>query len=176
MLGNFPHRRENLAVLTALQRNRSPVMATIATPCHGKHLAPLACMTRHPELLSSTNSDMEGPVLPANVSIPTWSTHEWVREVSLNQLCAFDRIIVTTGNHRYEIVVTSAATADVLVRGGDVFPEFTRARLAGGLLGLSCLKTRCITVGLRLEFAVPPGRRIITTRVRSISVVVPSVV
>jgi hypothetical protein len=128
-------------------------------------------MTRHPEPLSSMNSDVEGALLQGSAQVPTWSRDESVHEVSLKQLCAFDRIIVTTGNHRYEIVVTSAETADVLVRGGDVFPEFTAARLAGSLVGLSCLKTRCVTVGLPLEFTVPPGRRVITTRVRSMRVV-----
>jgi hypothetical protein len=98
-------------------------------------------------------------------------THEPTHEVNLDQLSTFDRIIVTTQNHPYEIVVTSPGSANVVVRGGGYFPEFTAARLAGSSLGGSFLKTRCVTVGLRLEFTARDGRAIITTRVRSISVV-----
>jgi hypothetical protein len=87
--------------------------------------------------------------------------------VSLDQLSAGDRIVVTTRNHTYEIVVTSPWSASALVRGGHFFPEFTMARLAGSSLGGSALKMRSVNVGCRLEL-VECGSPVITTRVRAV--------
>jgi hypothetical protein len=119
---------------------------------------------------SILHSGAEGVLLP-RASLPAWSTDESIQEVSLDQLATFDRIMVTTQNHPYEVVVTSPGSANVVVRGGGYFPNFTPARLAGSSLGGNFLKTRCVTVGLRLEFTAPGGRAIITTRVRSIRVI-----
>jgi len=99
-----------------------------------------------------------------------WSTDDWRDEVCLDQLSAGDRIMVTTRNHTYEILVMSPGTGDVRVRGGRFFPELTAARLAGSSLGGSSLKVRSVIVGCRLEFA-DGGRPVITSRVRDVRVV-----
>jgi hypothetical protein len=123
------------------------------------------------ENLSLTNPDGESAHVRGAASLPIWSTNNSIEEVSLDQLSAFDRIMVTTRNNNYEIVVTSPGTAGVLVRGGHFFPELTTARLGGSSLGVDFAKTGSVTVGLRLEFIVAGGRSVITTPACSINVV-----
>jgi hypothetical protein len=123
------------------------------------------------ENLSLTNPDGEGAHVRGAASLPISSTDNSIEEVRLDQLSAFDRIIVTTRNSTCEIVVTSPRTADVLVRGGHFFLELTTSRLASCSLGIDVVKIRSVNVGLRLEFILPGGRSVITTRVRSINVV-----
>ena len=91
-------------------------------------------------------------------------------EVSLGQLSAFDRIVFTTRNHTYEVVVTSPDTGEVLVRGGTVFPRFTAACLNGSTAGGSLIKARSVNVGVRVEFAIEGYVPIVTTRVQTLSV------
>ena len=91
-------------------------------------------------------------------------------EISLGQLSAFDRIVITTRNHTYEVVVTSPDTGEVLVRGGTVFPRFTAARLNGSAAGDSSIKARSVTVGVRVEFAIEGYVPVVTTRVQTLAV------
>ncbi|PYR04175.1 MAG: hypothetical protein DMG00_24390 [Acidobacteria bacterium] len=74
--------------------------------------------------------------------------------MAIAQLSALDRVFVRTRNSLYEIIVSSPASGDVLVRGGEFFPEFTSARVAGATLGGSFLKLRSIHVGFRLELSL----------------------
>lgn len=113
----------------------------------------------------------ESGSLPPHAMLRTWATYDWRDEISLDSVSPLDQIVVTTLNHTYEIVVISPATGDVLVRGGNVWPTLTPARLAGSTLGGSFLKVRSLNLGFRLEFIVRKGRSVITSRVRSISVV-----
>jgi hypothetical protein len=101
---------------------------------------------------------------------PTTRWREWRNEVLLDDLVAGDRLLVTTWHHTYQVVVQSPRTGEILVQGGDHFPEFASARLAGSLLSGSSLKMRSVNVGLRLELA-QGGRAVITTPVRAIRVV-----
>jgi hypothetical protein len=94
----------------------------------------------------------------------------WRDEVILDELAAGDRILLTTWNNTYEIVVESPSTGKVLLRGGQFFPDFAIARIAGSLPGGSALKIRSINVGLRLEIA-QQRRVFLTTLVQSIRVV-----
>jgi hypothetical protein len=107
--------------------------------------------------------------VPASAVLSTWNQHEWRDGVHVDQLAALDRVTVLTLNSTYEIVITSTATGEVLVRGGEFCPQFTPVRLAGSTLGGSFLKLRSIHVGFRIEFAVGKGV-IITSPVRRISV------
>ena len=59
---------------------------------------------------------------PSGTTLSDWSGYDWCDEVSLNQLSAFDRLVITTRNHTYEVIVTSPDTGDVMVRGGTIFP------------------------------------------------------
>ena len=114
-------------------------------------------------------TSLRQPAIPASAVLSTWQTYAWRDGVQIDHLTAFDRVTVRTRHSTYEIVVVSSASADVMVRGGEFFPEFTRARLAGCTLGGSFLKLRSIFIGFHMEFALGEGV-IITSPVRSIDV------
>ena len=107
--------------------------------------------------------------LPASGVLSAWSDHDWRGGVHVDDLSTLERLIVTTNNSTYEIVLLAAGSADVLVRGGAFFPVFTPARLAGSSLGGSFLKLRSVHVGFRLELNTERGF-IITSPVRSVAV------
>jgi hypothetical protein len=107
--------------------------------------------------------------VPASATLSAWQLHPWAEGLSIDQLSPLDRLIVRTHHSTYEIVATEAGSADVLVRGGSFFPDFTPARLAGASLGGSFLKLRSVHVGFAIEFALDK-RAIVTSPVRSISV------
>ena len=69
----------------------------------------------------------------------------------------------------FGLIATAAGSADVLVRGGSFFPEFTAARLSGCSLGGSFLKLRSVHLGFCIEFALGT-RVIVTSPVRDISI------
>ena len=110
--------------------------------------------------------------VPASGLLSAWSAHDWHGGVHVSDLSALERLIVTTANSTYEIIMVSPASADVLVRGGAFFPVFTPARLAGSSLGGSFLKMRSVHVGFRLELGTRQGF-IITSAVRTIAIAPP---
>jgi hypothetical protein len=99
--------------------------------------------------------------VPGAAVLGTWHSHTWDNGINLTELAAFDRVFVRTRNSLYEIIVSSPGSGDVLVRGGEFFPEFTTARVAGATLGGSFLKLRSIHIGFRLEFTL--GQRFVLT-------------
>jgi hypothetical protein len=107
--------------------------------------------------------------VPSSAVLSRWQDHPWTDGIVVDRLSPLDRLIVKTLHSTYEIVVTSAGSSDVLVRGGSFFPRFTPARLAGSSLGGSFLKLRTVHVGFCVEFAIDK-RVIVTSPVRSISV------
>lgn len=109
---------------------------------------------------------------PAPRDLQWWADHEWSGGVELNALSGLEQFAVRTKNTTYEITVLTPATGEVLVRGGQFFPEHTRAELAGCSLGGSFLKVRSIQPGFLMEL-VHGGQRIVTTRVRDIVSVAP---
>lgn len=109
-------------------------------------------------------------IVPAAALLSAWQTHEWQDGISLDRLAALDRLLVRTRHSVYDIIVSSPSTGDVLVRGGEYFPEFTPARLAGSTLGGSFVKIRALHVGFRLEFTLG-SHFVLTSAVRSIDVI-----
>jgi hypothetical protein len=107
--------------------------------------------------------------VPSSALLRAWQEHPWVDGVSVDQLAPLDRLIVNTLHSTYEVVATAAGSADVLVRGGSFFPEFTSARLSGCSLGGSFLKLRSVHLGFCIEFA-QGTRVIVTSPVRDISI------
>jgi hypothetical protein len=113
------------------------------------------------------NASPQTTMVPASALLSAWEEHDWGNGLSLDRLAALDRVLVRTRHSVYEIIVSTPATGDVLVRGGAYFPEFTPARLAGSTLGGSFVKVRALHVGFRLEFTL--GREfVLTSAVQSI--------
>jgi hypothetical protein len=107
--------------------------------------------------------------VPAAAVLTAWNSRSWDDGLQTDQLTALDLLTAVTQHSVYEIVVVSPGTGEVLVRGGEFFPQFTSARLAGCTLGGSFLKIRSVHIGFRIEFAVGRGV-VVTSPVRSISV------
>ncbi|HZR23616.1 MAG TPA: hypothetical protein VFA59_08525 [Vicinamibacterales bacterium] len=96
-------------------------------------------------------------VVPVAAILSAWQAHDWQNGVALDRLHPLDRLTIRTRHSIYEVIVSSPSSGDVLVRGGEFFPEFTPARLAGSTLGGSFLKLRTINIGFRLEFSLGPN-------------------
>ena len=124
-------------------------------------------MTRDPE-----RSALVPVSVPARRVLSSWSAHDWRGGIRIDDMAALERLIVTTANSTYEIVLVAPASANVLVRGGAFFPVFTPARLAGSSLGGSFLKLRSVHVGFRLELGTDRGF-IITSPVRTVTIAPP---
>jgi hypothetical protein len=80
-------------------------------------------------------------------------------------------ILVTTQNSLYRMIPLRWGHPDVLVQGGQFFPEPTEARLVGATFGGSFLKMHWIRVGMHME--IDPGTGggpIITTRVADVRI------
>ena len=105
----------------------------------------------------------------ASALLDTWSSHSWTEGLQLENMQDMETLIVRTENSTYEITVICGRTGDILIRGGQFFPEFAEARLAGSSLGGSFLKLRGVYVGFSLEVHFDK-RLIITSRVRKITV------
>jgi hypothetical protein len=93
---------------------------------------------------------------------------ETLTAVDLRSLPSGTELLVETRNSRYRFVVLDDG-GNVLVDGGRYFPQETTARIDGCTLGGSLLKLGWIGLGLFLEISAC-GKRIVTSRVRSISV------
>lgn len=105
---------------------------------------------------------------PKGAILDTWSSHDWTDGVQIETLSDLDELVVQTENSIYEITVISPHSAEVLVRGGQFFPDFTPARLAGASLGGSFLKMKGIYVGFKMEIHAD-FKVIITSYVKTIS-------
>lgn len=106
--------------------------------------------------------------VPRGALLETWTERSWTDGCQLEELADFQALVVRTVNSLYEVIVLSARTGDVLVRGGRFFPARSAARLAGSSLGGSFLKVHGIYVGFRLELHVG-GQAIVTSPIQSIS-------
>lgn len=111
----------------------------------------------------------EAEFIPAGANLETWSNDAWDNGVQIDCLEDMQRIQVWTRNSLYEITVIEGRRGEVLLRGGQFFPEMTPAYLAGATLGGSFCRMRGIYCGFRMEFAFD-GRRIITSPVQTIIV------
>jgi hypothetical protein len=85
--------------------------------------------------------------------------------IHLDECSDADFIVVTTRTSVYELVVLRGEKGEVLVRGGNQFPEFCQARLTGSTAGGSALKLLTIDRGLRMEFQVGASMVVTTSPV-----------
>jgi hypothetical protein len=88
--------------------------------------------------------------------------------ICLNACLPFDRLEVRTQRTVYDVVVLRGSTGEALVRGGQYFMEFRRARVVGSTFGGSAVRLRTIEVGAQLEFQVA-GQRIVTSTIQAVS-------
>jgi hypothetical protein len=107
--------------------------------------------------------------VPAGATLDFWSIEAWTNGVQTEQLEEMQKLFVQTRNSLYEITIIDRWTGDILVRGGQFFPQLTPARLAGATLGGSFLKMRGIYVDFRMEIHTDE-QRIVTSRVATIAV------
>jgi len=89
--------------------------------------------------------------------------------IDLRSLPAGTAVVVNTRHSRYRFVMLDGSTLHALVEGGQYFPQETIARVEGSTFGGSLLKVGWLGLGLYVELSFG-GKRIITSRVRSISV------
>lgn len=106
----------------------------------------------------------------AKALLDTWANDPWSNGVQVDQLRELDTLAIQTLYHTYEVIVINPSTADVLIRGGEFFPERTPAHISGATLRGSFLKLRGIYVGFNLE-VLSNGRTITTSPVKSIGIV-----
>ena len=92
-----------------------------------------------------------------------------VTGIDLHSLPAGTAVVVDTRHSRDRFVMRDGNGLNALVEGGHYFPQETIARVEGSTLGGSLLTIGWIGLGLFVELSFG-GKRIITSRVRSISV------
>jgi hypothetical protein len=122
---------------------------------------------RHRRQLDAGTSRIKTVPVPAAADLDTWSNHAWTHGLQVDALDDLETLCVQTRNSTYEITVLCGRTAEVLVRGGQFFPEYTSVRVAGSSLGGSFLKLHGIYLGFSMELQ-HDGRTIVTTEVQSI--------
>ena len=92
--------------------------------------------------------------------------------IQVNELAQGDVLSITTANNTYLVTVIDPQTAQVRVRGGDVFRRDTLAKIGGSVLN-SSIKPFGIYIGYSIEFLVY-ARRVRTSPVRVIRVLAES--
>src|SRR5579862_6494291 len=109
--------------------------------------------------------------IPSGAILDKWSEEPWTNGVQIDNHEDMEKLAVRTWNTLYEITIIEGQSGEILVRGGQLFPEMTPARLSGATLGGSFCKMRGIYVGFRMEL-IANGQRFVTTPVESIGIVV----
>ena len=92
-----------------------------------------------------------------------------VTGIDLRSLPAGTEVVVDTCCSRYRFVMLDGGGRNAQVEGGPYFPQEVTVRVEGSTLGRSLLKIGWIGLGWCVELSFG-GKRIITSRVRSISV------
>lgn len=113
----------------------------------------------------------EQDTVPVGAILDTWSNDPWTNGVQIDDREDMEKLAIRTWNSEYEITIIEGRSGEILLRGGQFFPELTPARLTGATLGGSFCKMRGIYVGFRMEINAN-GQRFVTTPVESIGVVV----
>ncbi len=107
--------------------------------------------------------------VPAGAILENWSKDPWTNGVQVDRMEDMEKLVIQTRNSLYEIIIIDGRSGEILVRGGQFFPELTPARLAGATLGGSFCKMRGIYTGFRMEINAN-GQRTVTTPVESIRI------
>jgi hypothetical protein len=118
---------------------------------------------------SQSSLKQSGIQIPAAADLETWSNAEWSDGIQIDRMNDLETVVIKTQNSTYEITIINGHEGEVVVRGGQFFPQLTPAHLSGATMGGSFLKLRGIYLGFSMEF-LHEGNRIITSSVRSIAV------
>jgi hypothetical protein len=108
--------------------------------------------------------------IPVGAILDTWSNDPWANGLQIDDREDMEKLAIRTWNSLYEIMIIEGRSGEILLRGGQFFPELTTARLTGATLGGSFCKMRGIYVGFRMEINAH-GQRFVTTPVESIGIV-----
>jgi len=92
-----------------------------------------------------------------------------VTGVDIRSLLPGTELLVDTNNSRYHVVMLKRNGSNARIQGGPYFSEETDVRIEGSALTGSLLKSGWIGIGLFMEIAAG-GRRVVTSRVRSVVV------
>ena len=107
--------------------------------------------------------------IPRGGVLDNWSEDPWKNGVQVDRMEDMEKLVIQTRNSLYEIIIIDGRSGEILVRGGQFFPELTPARLTGATLGGSFCKMRGIYTGFRMEINAS-GQRTVTTPVESIGI------
>ena len=107
--------------------------------------------------------------IPAGAILDNWSEDPRKNGVQVDRMEDMEKLVIQTRNSLYEIIIIDGRSGEILVRGGQFFPELTPARLTGATLGGSFCKMRGIYTGFRMEIN-ESGQRTVTTPVESIGI------
>jgi len=78
--------------------------------------------------------------IPAGANLDNWSEDPWKNGVQVDRMEDMEKLVIQTRNSLYEIIIIDGRSGEILVRGGQFFPELTPARLAGATLGAASAK------------------------------------
>jgi hypothetical protein len=81
---------------------------------------------------------------------------------------ASETIVANTASSVYELIVQRGDCGDVLVRGGNYFPDFCPVLFLGSFKNGRVVERHTIHIGLRMAFCFG-NRIIVTSRVQSLS-------
>lgn len=108
--------------------------------------------------------DRRVSAVPATAVLDNWAHAEWTDGCQVDTTAVFQTLTVVTRNSLYQLVVLDPARGLVRLRGGQFFPDWREAQLAGCSLGGSFLKMRGIYAGFCMELHVD-GETVITSPV-----------
>jgi hypothetical protein len=109
-------------------------------------------------------SDRHVSTVPATAVLDNWAHAEWTDGCQVDTTPIFQTLTVVTRNSLYQLIVLDPARGLVRLRGGQFFPDWREAQLAGCSLGGSFLKMRGIYAGFCMELHVD-GETVITSPV-----------
>jgi hypothetical protein len=100
--------------------------------------------------------------IPAGAILDAWSNDPWTNGLQIDHREDIEKLAIRTSNSLYEITIIEGRSGEILLWGGQIFPELTPARLTGATLAGSFCKMCGNYVGFRMEINAN-GQRIITT-------------
>jgi hypothetical protein len=128
---------------------------------HGGIIATERCLQ---SVAIMDGSDSHVSTVPARAVLDNWAHADWTDGCQVDATPVFQTLTVVTRNSLYQLIVLDPSRGVVRLRGGNFFPDWREAQLAGCSLGGSFLKMRGIYAGFCMELHVD-GETVITSPV-----------